>query len=103
MVMPSAIGSENGTPSSTTSPTLAMAYGMTIQQRIQIRHHYKRRLDHAIGTIKLLETAHAYAAAKKWCNENPGKRILIGNSGRGDKDMPTLTQYPARTRSYAAA
>ena len=23
-------------------------------------------------------------------NGNPGKRILIGLSGRGDKDMPTL-------------
>jgi tryptophan synthase beta chain len=55
------------------------------------------------GILTALETAHAYAAAKKWAKANPGKRILIGNSGRGDKDMPTLTQYPARTRSYAAA
>ena len=55
------------------------------------------------GILTALETAHAYAAAKKWAAANPGKRILIGNSGRGDKDMPTLTQYPARTRSYAAA
>ena len=55
------------------------------------------------GILTALETAHAYTAAKKWCNENPGTRVLIGNSGRGDKDMPTLMQYPARTRSYAAA
>ncbi len=54
------------------------------------------------GVLTALETAHAYAAAKKWSADNPGKRILIGNSGRGDKDMPTLTKYPARTRSYAA-
>ena len=55
------------------------------------------------GILTALETAHAYAAARKWCQQNPGKRILIGNSGRGDKDMPTLTQYPARTRHYEAA
>ena len=46
------------------------------------------------GILTALETAHAYAAAKEWASDNPGKRILICNSGRGDKDMPTLTQYP---------
>ena len=55
------------------------------------------------GVLTALETAHAYAAAKKWCAKNRGKRILIGNSGRGDKDMPTLTRYPARNSNYAAA
>jgi tryptophan synthase beta chain len=55
------------------------------------------------GILTALETAHAYASAKRWAKENPGKRILIGNSGRGDKDMPTLTQYPARTNANASA
>jgi len=55
------------------------------------------------GILTALETAHAYAAAKIWSKENPGKRVLIGNSGRGDKDMPTLTKYPARIRSNAGA
>lgn len=55
------------------------------------------------GILTALETAHAYAAAKRWCSKNPGKKILIGNSGRGDKDMPTLSKLPARTRRYAAA
>lgn len=55
------------------------------------------------GILTALETAHAYAAARKWAAENPGKKILIGNSGRGDKDMPTLTQYPVRTNANAAA
>ncbi len=55
------------------------------------------------GILTALETAHAYAGAKRWSAKNPGKRILIGNSGRGDKDMPTLTQYPARTQTHAAA
>jgi tryptophan synthase beta chain len=55
------------------------------------------------GILTALETAHAFAAAKEWAKTNPGKRILIGNSGRGDKDMPTLTKYPARTNVNAAA
>jgi tryptophan synthase beta chain len=53
------------------------------------------------GILTALETAHAYAAARDYARENPATRILIGNSGRGDKDMPTLTRYPARTRTYA--
>lgn len=55
------------------------------------------------GILTALETAHAYAAAKEWAKENPGKRILIGNSGRGDKDMPTLTKFPPRTNANASA
>lgn len=55
------------------------------------------------GILTALETAHAYAAAKRWAKDNPGKRILIGNSGRGDKDMPTLTRHPLRKTSHAAA
>jgi tryptophan synthase beta chain len=55
------------------------------------------------GILTALETAHAFAAAKRWAKANPGRRILIGNSGRGDKDMPTLTKYPARTNINAAA
>jgi tryptophan synthase beta chain len=55
------------------------------------------------GILTALETAHAFAAAKRWSRRNPGKRILIGNSGRGDKDMPTLTQHPIRTVSHASA
>jgi tryptophan synthase beta chain len=56
----------------------------------------------AEGILTALETAHAFAYAKRWCGENPGKRILIGNSGRGDKDMPTLTKYPVRIANAGA-
>lgn len=55
----------------------------------------------AEGILTALETAHAYAAARDWAKENPGKRILIGNSGRGDKDMPTLTQIPLEAGKHA--
>jgi len=44
------------------------------------------------GILPALETAHAFAGARRWAADNPGKRILIGLSGRGDKDMPTLTK-----------
>jgi tryptophan synthase beta chain len=42
------------------------------------------------GILPAIESAHAFAGAKRWAKANPGKRILIGLSGRGDKDMPTL-------------
>jgi tryptophan synthase beta chain len=42
------------------------------------------------GILPAIESAHAFAGAKRWASRNPGKRVLIGLSGRGDKDMPTL-------------
>jgi len=45
---------------------------------------------HAEGILPAIETAHAFAGARRWARDNPGGRILIGLSGRGDKDMPTL-------------
>ena len=44
------------------------------------------------GILPAIETAHALAGAKRWAQANPGKRMLLGLSGRGDKDMPTLSQ-----------
>ena len=44
----------------------------------------------AEGILPALESAHALAGARRWAQAHPGKRILIGLSGRGDKDMPTL-------------
>ena len=42
------------------------------------------------GILPAIESAHAFAGAKRWARDNPGARILVGLSGRGDKDMPTL-------------
>jgi len=50
------------------------------------------------GILPALETAHAFAGARRWARDNPGKRILIGLSGRGDKDMPTLAKHPKGAR-----
>ena len=44
----------------------------------------------AEGIIPAIESAHALAGAKRYAQANPGKNILVGLSGRGDKDMPTL-------------
>ena len=44
------------------------------------------------GILPAIETAHAFAAAKRYAATHRGARILIGLSGRGDKDMPTLTR-----------
>ena len=44
----------------------------------------------AEGILPALESSHALAGARTWARANPGGRILIGLSGRGDKDMPTL-------------
>src|SRR5690606_15040494 len=49
------------------------------------------QLCRAEGIIPALEPCHAVAAASRWSRENPGKRILIGLSGRGDKDMGIIT------------
>ena len=65
--------------------------------------HALEELCETEGILTALETSHAFAAARDWAKQHPGKRILIGNSGRGDKDMPTLTKYPAKVRTHATA
>ncbi len=48
------------------------------------------------GILSAIESAHAFVGARRWARDNPGKRILIGLSGRGDKDMPTLSKVLPR-------
>jgi tryptophan synthase beta chain len=55
------------------------------------------------GILPALESAHALAGAKRWARSNPGKRVLLGLSGRGDKDMPTLSQTLIRQLDAVAA
>jgi tryptophan synthase beta chain len=55
------------------------------------------------GILPALESSHALAGAKRWAAANRGKRVLVGLSGRGDKDMPILAQYPVAERGHAAA
>ena len=46
----------------------------------------------AEGILPALESSHALFGARRWARDHPGKKILIGLSGRGDKDMPTLSK-----------
>ncbi len=55
------------------------------------------------GILPALETAHALAGARRWAKKNQGKRILIGLSGRGDKDMPILRQHAPSSETANAA
>ena len=40
--------------------------------------------------IGLRRPPDAFFGARRFAAQNPGARILIGCSGRGDKDMPIL-------------
>ncbi|MGA2397244.1 MAG: tryptophan synthase subunit beta [Steroidobacteraceae bacterium] len=42
------------------------------------------------GILPAIETAHAIFGARKYAHAHPGARILVGCSGRGDKDMSIL-------------
>jgi tryptophan synthase beta chain len=42
------------------------------------------------GILPALEPAHALAGARRWAAAHPGTTILIGLSGRGDKDLAAL-------------
>ncbi len=42
------------------------------------------------GILPALESAHALAGARRFARGNAGSRILIGLSGRGDKDLASL-------------
>ena len=42
------------------------------------------------GILPALESSHAFFGVKRWARANPGKRVILCLSGRGDKDMPTL-------------
>ncbi len=54
------------------------------------------------GILPAIETAHAFASAKRWAKRHPGKRIAICLSGRGDKDMPTLQRTLLATNNTGA-
>ena len=46
------------------------------------------------GILCALESAHAVAGAALYAREHPQSTVIVGLSGRGDKDMPTLQQWP---------
>ena len=42
------------------------------------------------GILPAIESAHALFGARRYAKAHPGAHILVGCSGRGDKDMPIL-------------
>jgi tryptophan synthase beta chain len=48
------------------------------------------------GILPALESAHALAGARRWAAAHPGSRILVGLSGRGDKDLASLIERRPR-------
>ena len=54
------------------------------------------------GILPAIETAHAIFGARQYARSHPGARILIGCSGRGDKDMNIL-QRTVLAKSCAPA
>jgi tryptophan synthase beta chain len=42
------------------------------------------------GIIPALESAHALAGARRLAVDRPGRLLVVGLSGRGDKDLPAL-------------
>jgi len=57
----------------------------------------------AEGILPALESSHALAGARRLAARKPGQRLLIGLSGRGDKDMPILAQHPRHKDATDAA
>jgi tryptophan synthase beta chain len=51
------------------------------------------------GILPALESAHALAGAKRWAVGRQDSCILIGLSGRGDKDLATLMSHHQGDRS----
>jgi tryptophan synthase beta chain len=45
------------------------------------------------GILPAIESAHAIAGARRIAASHPGSRILVGLSGRGDKDLPILDAW----------
>ncbi len=50
----------------------------------------------AEGILPALESSHALAGAKRYAAAHPGAMLLVGLSGRGDKDLPALDALRAR-------
>ncbi|HEX5046738.1 MAG TPA: tryptophan synthase subunit beta [Gammaproteobacteria bacterium] len=56
----------------------------------------------AEGILPAIESSHALAGAKRYAAAHPGARILVGLSGRGDKDMPILAKHAPHAQTERA-
>jgi tryptophan synthase beta subunit len=51
--------------------------------------------------VPALESAHALAGARHIAERSPGCTILVGLSGRGDKDLPSLVKLERQLAAQA--
>ena len=51
------------------------------------------------GILPAIESAHAFAGARRFARQHPGTHVLINCSGRGDKDMSILLDTLLKTRA----
>jgi len=51
-----------------------------------------RECTAAEGILPALESAHALAGARRWAERHRAGRVLVGLSGRGDKDLAALLE-----------
>jgi tryptophan synthase beta chain len=51
------------------------------------------------GILPAIESAHAFAGARRFARQHPGTDVLISCSGRGDKDMSILLDTLLKTRA----
>jgi tryptophan synthase beta chain len=58
-----------------------------------------KECSEAEGILPALESAHALVGAKRWSASHRGQRVLVGLSGRGDKDMSTLQRMLIDSRN----
>jgi len=55
------------------------------------------------GILPAIESAHAFAGARRFAAQHPGTQILISCSGRGDKDMSILQETLLKAAPATAA
>ena len=51
------------------------------------------------GILPAIESAHAFAGARRFATNNPGTHVLVNCSGRGDKDMSILQDTLLKARA----
>ncbi|MEE2526817.1 tryptophan synthase subunit beta [Hyphobacterium sp. HN65] len=49
------------------------------------------------GILPAIESSHALAGARRYAQAHPGSTLLVGLSGRGDKDLPTLLKLAEKS------
>lgn len=63
-------------------------YGLVTDAQALAAFKLLSRLE---GIVPALESAHAVGYLEQYCRDNRGRKVLVNLSGRGDKDLHTVT------------